>query len=138
MNYQSVVQMFLQTDASQWKRVSGHHEYAFCEEDVLLRIESSLEGEDIQQSDFRDPWANSFPDSRASGYFYNLYYGPTLLHRFILVSVDGARASLPVPQINTKDVTQAQWKAAEIFNGLGTLDEYAKRAGLAVGITPGL
>ena len=138
MKYQSVVQMFLLSFANQWERVSGNHEYAFCKEDINLRIVSSLADDDIQQDDFREPWANKFPDPSARGYFYNLYYGSTLLHRFILVSVDGARASLPVPQIGTMDVTQAQWKVAEIFDGLGTLDEYAKQAGMVGGSTPGL
>lgn len=133
MNYQSVVQMFLQTDATQWQRVSGNHEYAFCKEDINLRIVSGLEADDIQQDDFREQWANDFPDSSARGYFYNLYYGSTLLHRFILASVDGARASLPVPQIGTMDVTQAQWKVAEIFDGLNTLHKYAKQAGMVGG-----
>jgi hypothetical protein len=76
MNYQSVVQMFLQTDANQWERVSSNHEYAFCKEDINLRIVSSLEADDIQQDDFREPWANNFPDPRARGYFYIFTTGP--------------------------------------------------------------
>lgn len=138
MNFQSIVDTFLHTPADQWQRVSGNHEYAFCKEDVNLRIVSTLDGEDIQAEDFRAPWANKFPDARARGYFYNLYYGSTLLHRFILVSVDGARASLPLPRMGTMDVTEAQWKVAEIFDQGGTLDQYARDAGLIGGMLPGL
>jgi hypothetical protein len=138
MNYQSIVRMFLDTPASQWKRVSGSHEYAFCMEDVNLRIVSTLNEEDIQADDFAEPWANGFTDPRARGYFYNFYYGETLLHRFILVSVDGGRASLPIPQIGTMEVSQADWKAAEIFDQLNTLARYAREAGLTVGPAVGL
>jgi hypothetical protein len=82
--------------------------------------------------------ANDFSDSHARGYFYNLYYGTMLVHRFILVSVDGARATLPVPIVESKEVTQAQWKAAEIFDQPESLDDYARQAGLSVGSIPGL
>ena len=56
----------------------------------------------------------------------------------MLASVDGARATLPVPQVGSMNGTQAQWKAAEIFDQLGTLDRYAREAGLIVGVVPGL
>ena len=138
MNYESIIDLFLETDAGQWQRVSGNHEYAFCKADVNLRIVSTLAGPDIQQDDFRADWANRFPESRARGYYYNLYYGATLVHRFILVAVDGACALLPVPKIGTDEVTLAQWKAAEIFDISDTLNDYLSRAGLTLGTDSGL
>lgn len=139
MDYQTVATMFLETPAQQWEHVGTDYGYAvFCKEDVNLRIVSTLDEQDVQQEDFREPWTNNFADPRATGYYYNLYYGATLLHRFILVSVDGARASLPIPNPGTLEVTRAQWKVAEIFDTLGTLDRYAHQAGLTKGTELGL
>jgi len=138
MKYEKLVELFLETPAEEWVRVHGNHEYAYCKADVNLRIVTSLNDDDIQAKDFVEDWANGFSDARARGYFYNLYYGETLTHRFILVSVDGARAVLPLPDLSTMETSRAQWKAAEIFDSLGSLDDYARRAGIRVGSEPGL
>lgn len=138
MNYSTLVQTFLKTPADQWVHVSGNHVYAFCKADVNMRLVSSLEDEDVQEANFVEAWANNFPAPRASGYYYNLYYGSTLVKRFILVSVDGARVSLPIPVVGSMEVTEAQWKVAEIFDTSNQLDQYAKRTGMTVGTDPGL
>ncbi|MBD8725792.1 hypothetical protein IFT43_20720 [Oxalobacteraceae sp. CFBP 13708] len=138
MNYSSIVQTFLSAPATEWIHVDGHAQVAFFKDDVNLRIVSTLDGEDVQAQDFREPWANGFADPSASGYYYNLYYGASLLHKFILVTVDGGRARLPLPDTATMEVTQAEWKVAEIFDTLGTLSRYAIQAGLIKGSNPGL
>lgn len=138
MDYQSVVNVFLQTSADQWERISTNGDYAFCKEDVNLRIVCNLDEEDIQQEDFQEPWANNFPNPSATGYYYNLYYGSTLLRRFILVSVDGGRALLPLPEIGTMEVSQAELKVAEIFDTTGALAEYLNRVGMSHGILTGM
>jgi len=40
-------------------------------------------------------YANCYPDQRAIGHYYNLYYGATLPDRFVLVAVDRGRAHPP-------------------------------------------
>ena len=100
--------------------------------DVNLRIECSFDGEDIQCEDFKDEWANNHPNSKATGYFYNVYYGSTLLKRVILVNVDGGNASLPVPDFKTKQVRKFDYVVANLFNTTSTLREYMQRSKLAI------
>jgi hypothetical protein len=140
MNYQSIIEMFVESPVSEWMLVhgDGNHEAAFLRNDVNLRIVTSHEEEHVQNDDYKAPWANDFISSQANGRFYDLYYSSTLLYRFILVSVDSARALLPIPQQGTLTVTRAQWKIAEIFDELESLEEYAQRAGLIHGSETGL
>lgn len=99
--------------------------------DVNLRIEVDWSEEGTQCEDFREPWANCYPDSRASGYWVDIYYGVShiISMRSILVSVDGARATLPIPRQKgvsgqITEVLPLDYKYAQIFDSLGTLDEY--------------
>ena len=97
--------------------------------------------EEIQNNNFQEPWANKHPDNHAVGYWCRIYYGSTLIESIILVSVDGARAQLPLPE-RTKSLNHPgnipifNYKVAKIFDTLNTLDEYIKRSGLS--LEPGM
>ena len=79
-----------------------------------------------------EDWANNHPDQKAVGYYYNLIYDGALIDRFILVSVDGARASIPVPDWKTKKIKRLDYVVGKIYDTMGTLDEYIKRSKLSV------
>lgn len=128
MQYQEIVSKVTMSAQEDWIKPLGH-DTVFHRYDVNLTVGSSHDGEDVQQEDFHEPWANKFPDARATGYYYNVKYGNTVVARVILVSVDGGRALLPAPGIGTKEVPDFEWAIAEIFDALGTLHEYAGRAG---------
>lgn len=112
-----------------WVRPMGHHTL-FHRFDVNLTIGSTQEGDDIQRDDYREDWANDFEHGHATGYYYNVKYGNTIIERVILVSVDGGRALLPAPMIGTKEVSKLAWAVAELFDTLGSLIKYADAAGL--------
>ena len=82
--------------------------------------------------DFKEPWANSHSDPTANSYWYNLYYDNALIERFVLVSVDGARAELPLPKASTTEVEPLIYKVAEIFDEGNTLEEYMEKSGLSL------
>ncbi len=110
---------------------SGRQALAVYKEDPDLRIDHEHNANYLHSDDFREKWANKFPDSRASSYYYDLYYGSSLLKRFLLVHVDGGRASLPMPQSpDDLRVDKASLNVARIFDNLGTLDDYFSRSGL--------
>lgn len=110
---------------------SGSQALAVYKEDPDLRIEHDHSSNCLHSDDFCENWANKFPDSHASSYYYDLYYGPTRLRRFLLVHVDGGRASLPMPQSAVDlHVESISLNVARIFNKLGTLDDYFNRSGL--------
>ena len=91
-----------------------------------------LDDEGMHVKDFKEPWANSHSDSQANSYWYNLYYDGALIERFILVSIDGARAELPLPNVGTHEVEPLIYKVADIFDENNTLDDYMRRSGLSL------
>lgn len=105
--------------------------------DMNLRFEIKYIEDGVQCADFKEPWANCHLDPSATGYWCSLFYGSTLVEKFILVAVDGARAMLPVPKKGGPDARSTQvlpldFKVAEIHDTLGTLPEYMRRSGLGV------
>lgn len=131
MNWSTIENMILKSVAkNDWIGVSiGFVSSAFCKDDVNIRIACAYDGDDIQNKDFKDKWANKHPNPKATGYYFNLYYSSTLLKRIILVSVDGGNALLPTPDSNGV-VRKLDYKIAQIFDTLQNLDEYLQRSGL--------
>ena len=79
-----------------------------------------------------EDWATKHPDPIAYRETYEIYYGSSFVEEKILISVDGHRASLPLPKINTNKVSREDYQFAQIVDHLDTLDEYMNRAGLEV------
>lgn len=134
MLYSEIVRLITDSNVSNdWAGVSnGSLSIRYLLNDVNIRIECSHEGQDIQNENFQEPWANKHPNPRAVGYFYNLYYSSTLLRRIILVSVDGGRSNLPIPRANTSLVDPFDYKIAEIFDITNSLQQYMQRSGLSL------
>ena len=111
--------------------ISQDAEIAVFKKNPSLRIEIKHTDEFIHNDDFREKWANKFPDPHATSYYYHAYYGATRLKEFILVSVDGGRALLPLPKsVMDLSIEPIRYKIALIFDRFGSCDEYMKRAGL--------
>lgn len=134
MGYDEIMEFIKTTNAkADWKWVqTSWAEEAFLKEDPRLRIRVRWDDEGIHVKGFVEPWANKHPDPSANSYWYDLTYDGALIERFILVSVDGARAELPLPDRNTLEVEPLIYRVAQIFDGLNTLDEYMRRSGLNV------
>lgn len=137
MAYDEILEFIKTTSAkTDWKWVETNWaEEAFLKEDPRLRIRVRWDDEGIHVKGFKKPWANNHSDPTANSYWYDLSYDGALIDRFILVSVDGARAELPFPGGNTLEVEPLTYKVAQIFDGQDTLDEYMKRSGLHVKTT---
>src|SRR5258708_40045737 len=102
MHITKVFDTIIQSDTQDhWQRFDYKRtERAVYKGDVNLRIESHLE-EDLLVEDFAEEWATKLPDPHAHSYSYNIYYAATLVAQVVLVSVDGARALLPLPDPQT-------------------------------------
>ena len=134
MDYEEILEFIKTTNAkTDWKFIKTNWaEEAFLKEDPRLRIRVRWDDEGVHVKDFKEPWANKHPDPTANSYWYDLSYDGALIERFILVSVDGARAELPLPDRNTLEVEPLIYKVAEVFDELNTLEKYMRRSGLSV------
>lgn len=134
MNYNELFKLFHDSDAEDWHPVylqTGRVE-AYLKSNLDVRVISSSEDEHIQNENFYADWANRWPNKKAVGYYYDLYYRNTLVTRFVLVSVDGSRALLPVPDSHDSNVVAlSKYKVAEIFAG-AEFYTYFKNSGLEV------
>ena len=79
-----------------------------------------------------EDWATGHPDPTAYREVYEIYYGSSFIEEKLLVSVDGHRATLPLPKVNTVLVSRDDYHFASIIDQLNTLDEYMRRAGLEI------
>ncbi len=134
MDYDEILSFIKTTNAKEdWKFIkTDWAEEAFLKEDPRLRIRVRWDDEGIHVKGFIESWANRFPDPTAHSYWYGLSYDGALIERFILVSVDGGRAELPLPNAGTLMVKPLIFKVSQIFDELNTLDSYMNRTGLSV------
>jgi len=134
MNYDEILDFIKTTNAkSDWQWIkTDWAEEAFLKEDIRLRIRVRWDDAGIHIKDFKEPWANKNQDPTATSYWYDLFYDGALIDRFILVSVDGGRAELPLPNPATLEVEPQNYKVAQIFDEHNNLEEYMGRAGLSV------
>jgi hypothetical protein len=100
--------------------------------DLNVRIQRRRD-DDAAEESFNEPWATGHPDPSASKMFYDIYYGSSLVDSFMLVSVDGHRADLPLPDPQTKKtIARKDYELARAVDFMGTLDQYIQRSGLTV------
>ena len=84
-------------------------------------------------SSFNEPWATRHPDSSTSAIEYTVKYGSSFIERRKLVSVDGHRATLPIPK--SRDdlrVRPAEVNFAHIVDIGDRVDEYLQRSQIKV------
>lgn len=104
---------------------------AALKEDPRLRVTVRYDERGIHNDDFQEPWANGFPDPKARSYWAEITYDRAMLDRIVLVSVDGGRAILPLPESRVDlEVGKLKYRVAELFNKSATLRQYFQRAGL--------
>ena len=83
--------------------------------------------------EFNEPWATSHPDPKAVAVEYVVKYGSSFVDKHTLVSVDGHRATLPMPKsISDHRVDASDVNFAKIVNIGGRVDEYLERSQLKV------
>jgi hypothetical protein len=124
MTYDDYMKLLTTSTQEDWGRIEDANVF-FYKKDLMVWIR-----EDAQISDaFVESWTAQFPDQNAYRVFCNLHYGATIIGRVMLVSVDGGRATLPIPVApDSKTVRALDYKVAEIIDD-GLLDEYMSRAG---------
>lgn len=83
--------------------------------------------------EFNESWATSHPDPHAVVVEYVVKYGTSFVDKHMLVSVDGHRATLPMPKSeNDLRVNSSNVNFAKIVNIGDRVDEYIERSKIRV------
>lgn len=133
MSHDQILNFILQTDGKiDWQsNQTTDLDERFLKQDIRLRIRRHDE-EDLIVEDFTEDWANSFPNPQATSYSYNILYDNHFIEQVILVFVDGNRASLPLPDLETRQARKLDYKIAQIYNNQNILDNYMQRANILI------
>ena len=92
-----------------------------------------IDDSDCQCEEFNEDWAVSHPDSHAMRHELQIMYAGNCVASVPVVSVDGGRARIPMPNLANKEVSYREYKVARIGSqGNDRLDEYIKRSKLRV------
>jgi len=128
MTYQELIKTIRESEKEDWLFSDERGIYTF-KGDLNLRIERRDIDHDNDKFSGED-WATKHPDPTAYRVIYEIFYGASFVEEKLLVSVDGHRATLPLPKVNTNEVSLEDYHFAEIVDQLDTLQEYMRRAGL--------
>ncbi len=117
-----------------WKSISADKkEEFFCLHDTRLRVRHHSGEDGIQNDDFKENWANSFPDEHAYGLWYDIVYDGGCIRRFLIVAVDGFRAYLPCPSRPDHTITQLEDRIGKIIAMHDNrYEDYKQRAKITV------
>ncbi len=131
MNYNNLKKILMNSERDDWLFNDQRGGVFSYKEDLHLRIVRNDIDHDIDQFEGED-WANQHPDPRAYRVTYEVYYGSTFVEDHLLVTVDGFRATLPLPKIGTNKVSSDRYNFAKLVDDADTLDDYMRRANLEV------
>lgn len=124
MTYDEIMNVLAEGNTDAWVTIEeGHCTY---KDDPLLTIVPS-----DKSCGFSEKWAIEHPDRNAVTAEYEVLYGGSLICHKTLVSVDGGRATLPMPLRNTTTIPRSEYNFARIVS-LDRLDEYIQRSNLTV------
>ena len=131
-NFDDILRTIEQSDPkNDWVGVLTEEklDYYVYKDDVNLRITENKKLDENERELFQESWLNTLPDGKAYRYFYRIYFNSSILSEIMLISVDGARALIPLPvsQNNLKIKSSLDLVVAQIVDELGTLDEYLER-----------
>ena len=86
--------------------------------------------------DFKEEWANQFPDPSASSLSVFVTWNGVPVEGDFVVVVDGGRCYLPPPNAGTADVPKRRYRLAQLLDSLtghvSEFDSYFERSGLRV------
>jgi hypothetical protein len=130
MTYDQLKQLIHESSKGDWLFSDERGIYTF-KNDLNLRIQRNPIDHVLDKFTGED-WATNHPDPVAYRVTYEIYYGASFVEYQLMVSVDGHRATLPLPDRSTQKVTADSYRFAQIVDQLNTLDEYMHRAKLEV------
>ncbi|AWB88530.1 hypothetical protein C2138_02275 [Salinibacterium hongtaonis] len=116
--------------------VSGYHSArAVLVDDLDVSIEYGMTSDPFgSRENWTEPWS-AFPDPKIRGEYCDVFYRGALVDRIHLASVDGGRATLPLPQRKDDEWVVMDWpfrvaRLVDSFNNGNEFEDYVKRSGI--------
>ena len=114
----------------------SHSNVLVYKEDLSITMAYGLTSND----DFKEDWANQFPNPKAHSNFIDIFYNNSLVFRETYLVVDGGRCRLPIPSFGENSelvVPQQYYDFIKILETISsgssaTYDSYFKRTGMKI------
>lgn len=130
MTYDEIKEILSNSTQDDWLIFDEEGTFTY-KEDVNLHIERKEI--DFERDKFEtEDWATDHPDPEAYKREFKVKYNNSLISVKTLVSVDGGRALLPLPDLSTMGVKPEDYNFAKIVDLHREVDKYLKSSGLHV------
>lgn len=140
MEYEAIISAILQNSKSgfDWTHDDSNPSRPWSAHALKSNVNIWLKVNPESAEEFEEPWHQSLPNKKAEKFTITLHYGPTPLETFYMVSIDGHRADVPIPDTHEGDKLTVGKLEYAIALGLssgsrGALEKYLPRCRIAVG-----
>ena len=119
----------VQANTARWIEIEEHDALYTLKSDLAVSIAVGLP----RSGSFSEPWAANFPDPNPRAYYADMCINGRPIERVMVVTVDGGRATLPLPNGGSLEVPTNRKRFTCLVDELqgGTkFDDYFRRAGL--------
>jgi hypothetical protein len=114
MTYDQLISVIYGSSKSDWLLSDERGIYTH-KSNLNIRIERKEIDQDFDKFS-RKGWTTSHADPVAYRVIYGLFYGASLIKEFLVVAVDGHRATLPLPDRKTLKVSKEGYGFAQIVD----------------------
>jgi hypothetical protein len=122
MNYRKIMQLIVTTPPKEWISEVDENT-SVCGRDLNIRLAAEEEDDEDGPREFHEDWAEDFPDPNAYMVPFVLWYGASPVKKYPMISVDGHRAFLPLPKLNTMEISREQLAVACIVNRITSITD---------------
>ena len=117
MTFHALIHFVMSTAPADWCADDSTGVF-LCKRDLNIRIKRAKPDQRI----FHEEWAMKYPSKDPHPQDFTLWYGSSPVKVYAFVSVDGYRADIPMPKLNTMNITREQYAVANIVNRTGELE----------------
>lgn len=128
MTKQEIIDKVMESPYENWTYFDEYGEFTL-NDDVAIRIIH----DDSADHDFVEDWTERHPDKHATMKTFYIFYNASRVESFYLVSVDGGRATIPMPmKAGSNVISKRDYLLGKTVDHNGRMDEYIRRSKLVV------
>lgn len=125
----SILNEIFDSTREDWNK-EAYRDFFTYKHNILLTIEEKEEAE----REFFEHWANCYPNKKAYFHEFEIKYNKIRITSIYLISVDGGRAYIPLPNKKTNKIKNKHMKFANIIHSYpeNINYEYVQSSGLKI------